>query len=147
LDLVRGHLPGLARRVCRASAGSGSYEAAAGDLLAYLGLGPEFEFVARRGFVRVLARAKASTRRHLVVTNGVNQRGDSGSHCGVVAADSPPLPAVTTVTNAPAAQYEDTWLIQAMQPELRPCPQMVTNAVPSSAQECHFETPLLVSIS
>lgn len=50
LDLVRGHMPGLARLVCRASAVSGSYEAAAGDLHAYLGLAIE-----GRGFGRLVA--------------------------------------------------------------------------------------------
>jgi hypothetical protein len=50
LDLVRGHMPGLARLVCRASAVSGSYEAAAGDLHAYLGLAIE-----GRSFGRLVA--------------------------------------------------------------------------------------------
>jgi hypothetical protein len=50
LDLVRGHMPGLARLVCRASAVSGSYEAAAGDLHAHLGLAIE-----GRGFGRLVA--------------------------------------------------------------------------------------------
>jgi hypothetical protein len=62
--------------------------------------------VARRGFVRVHAGAKASTRRPRVVTNGDNLRGDSGSHCGVVAVNSPPQPAVTTVTKATADQLQ-----------------------------------------
>ncbi len=72
-----------------------------------LGLGQEFKFVARRGWVRVHARAKASTRRPRVVTNGDNRRairaaitvrggklpspvrGDNGDkgHCGSAAAD------------------------------------------------------------
>ncbi len=50
LDLDSGHMPGLARLVCRAPAVSGSYEAAAGDLHAYLGLAIE-----GRGFVRLVA--------------------------------------------------------------------------------------------
>ena len=69
------------------------------------GLREEFKFVARRGFVRVHAGEKASTRRPRVVTNGDNRRGDSGSHPLVVAANSPPLPAVTTVTTATAVSF------------------------------------------
>jgi hypothetical protein len=68
------------------------------------GLGEKFKFVARRGWVRVHAGAKASTRRPRVVTNGDNRRGESGSHHGAGAVNSPPLPAVTTVTTAPAGQ-------------------------------------------
>jgi hypothetical protein len=69
------------------------------------GLGEEFKFVARRGWVRVHARAKASTRRPRVVTNGDNRRGILGSHLTVVAANSPPLPVVTTVTKATAVSF------------------------------------------
>ena len=76
-------------------------ELAAADLEegGHFGLGEELKFVARRGWVRVHAGATASTRRPRMVTSGDNLRGDSSSHCGVVAVNSPPQPAVTTVTN------------------------------------------------
>ncbi len=82
-------------------------ELAAADLEegGQFGLGEKLKFVARRGCVRVHAGAKASTRRPRVVTNGDNRRGDSGSHPLVVAANSPPLPAVTTVTKATAVSF------------------------------------------
>jgi hypothetical protein len=70
----------------------------------HFGLGQEFKFVARRGWVRVHAGAEASTRRPRVVTNGDNRKGDSGSLHGAVVVNSHPLPAVTTVTKAPADQ-------------------------------------------
>jgi hypothetical protein len=50
LDLVRGHLPGIARLICRASAMGSSYKDGAADLHAYLGLSLE-----ERGFARLVA--------------------------------------------------------------------------------------------
>lgn len=50
LDLVRGHTPGLARMICRASTHSGSFEEAAESLHAYLGLR-----LAGRNFGRLVA--------------------------------------------------------------------------------------------
>ena len=50
LDLVRGHLPGLARLICRASAMGSSYKDGAEDLHAYLGLN-----LVARGFGRFVA--------------------------------------------------------------------------------------------
>jgi len=52
LDLVRGHTPGLARLICRASSQGGSYDDAAQDLHAYLGLNLE-----GRNFGRLVAEA------------------------------------------------------------------------------------------
>lgn len=52
LDLVRGHTPGLARLICRASSQGGSYHEAAQDLHAYLGLKLE-----GRNFGRLIAEA------------------------------------------------------------------------------------------
>lgn len=50
LDLVRGHMPGIARLICRASSLGDSYEGAAEDLQAYLGLNLE-----GRNFGRLVA--------------------------------------------------------------------------------------------
>ena len=50
LDLVRGHMPGIARLICRASSMGDSYEGAATDLHAYLGLALE-----SRNFGRLVA--------------------------------------------------------------------------------------------
>ena len=50
LDLVRGHMPGVARLICRASAQSSSYHHAAEDLRAYAGLSLE-----SRNFGRFIA--------------------------------------------------------------------------------------------
>lgn len=52
LDLVRGHTPGLARLICRASSQGGSYDEAAQDLHACLGLHLE-----GRNFGRLVAAA------------------------------------------------------------------------------------------
>ena len=52
LDLVRGHTPGLARLICRASSQGGSYDEAAQDLHACLGLNLE-----GRNFGRLVAEA------------------------------------------------------------------------------------------
>ena len=52
LDLVRGHTPGLARLICRASSQGGSYDDDAQDLHAYLGLNLE-----GRNFGRLVAEA------------------------------------------------------------------------------------------
>lgn len=50
LDLVRGHMPGIARLICRASSMGDSYGGAAADLHAYLGLALE-----SRNFGRLVA--------------------------------------------------------------------------------------------
>lgn len=50
LDLVRGHTPGIARLICRASSQSASYQGAAADLKAYTGLNLD-----SRGFSRFVA--------------------------------------------------------------------------------------------